>query len=63
MWENETDDSSVENIYKLAWSDSDSQGSYMDYDDDSWNSSDYDDVEVEDAGTQTMFTSTKATSS
>ena len=55
MWDDETDDSSVENIYKLRWSDEDSQNSYLDYDDDSWNSSDYDDVEVEDVGTQTTM--------
>jgi hypothetical protein len=62
MWDDETDDSSVENIYKLAWSDEDSQNSYLDYDSDSWNSSDYDDIEVEDAGTQTMLPPlTKAT--
>ena len=50
MWDNETDDSSVENVYQLAWSDS--EDSYLDYEgSDSWNSSDYDDIEVEDAAT------------
>lgn len=45
MWSDETDDSDVENIYKLEWSESENS------DDESWNSSDYEDIEVDDACT------------